>query len=60
MTVQYGDHLGAMYVRVTDQMAVSAVYGDEARQLIRSIASRGLAEPPVTAVRHQREPCRNT
>jgi len=59
VTVQYGDHLGAVYVRVFDQMAAAAVYDDEARQLISSIASRGLTEPSVTAV-GQQPPCRNT
>lgn len=59
MTVQYGDHLGTMYVRVFDQMATTAVYDDEARELISSVASRGLAEPAVTAV-GQQAPCRNT
>jgi hypothetical protein len=38
VTVQYGDHLGAMYVRVFDQMTAAAVYDDEARQLISTIA----------------------
>lgn len=59
MTVQYGDHLGAMYVRVIDQMVAAVVYADQARQLISSIASRGLAEPAATAVAQQ-APCRNT
>jgi hypothetical protein len=38
VTVQYGDHLGAMYVRISDQMTAAVVYDDETRQLISTIA----------------------